>query len=74
MYGGGAEAESESEEEAAAGGQETTEVKEGAEKITVIKKRIPKKRKVEAEEEGGVLDTGLSLQDDEDLALQLLMS
>ena len=49
-----------------------TEVKERSQKITVIKKRIPKRQKVEEEEV--VLDTGLSLQDDEDLALQLLMS
>lgn len=49
-----------------------TEVKEKAETITVIKKRIPKKRRVEEEEEETVLDTGLTLEEDEDLALQLL--
>ena len=45
-------------------------MKEKADKITVIKKRIPKKAKIE--EESVALDTGLSLEDDEDLALQLL--
>merc|ERR1739838_523775 len=50
-----------------------TEVKVGKRKITVINKVIPKKAKLE-EDEGSsqVLDTGLSLEDDEDLALQLL--
>ena len=45
-------------------------MKEKVDKITVIKKRIPKKAKIE--EENVTLDTGLSLEDDEDLALQLL--
>ena len=49
---------------------ETEEVKEKADKITVIKKRIPKRAKMDVEDV--VLDTGLSLEDDEDLALQLL--
>ena len=50
--------------------EEQTEVKEQPEKITVIKKKIPKRQKLEQEE---AFDTGLSLQDDEDLALQLLL-
>jgi len=50
-----------------------TEVRDTATKVTVIKKRIPKRQKVEEEEEEKPeLDTGLSLEDDEDLALQLL--
>ncbi|XP_023348850.1 probable ATP-dependent RNA helicase DDX10 [Eurytemora carolleeae] len=70
IYGkeGGEESEKEEEEEEESEGE--TEVKEKADKITVIKKRIPKKAKLE--EENVALDTGLSLEDDEDLALQLL--
>lgn len=50
-----------------------TEVKVGKRKITVIKKVVPKKARLEEEEDANqVLDTGLSLEDDEDLALQLL--
>jgi len=50
-----------------------TEVKVGKRKITVINKVIPKKAKLEEDEDSSqVLDTGLSLEDDEDLALQLL--
>merc|ERR1711860_202777 len=50
-----------------------TEVRDTATKVTVIKKRIPKRQKVEEEEEEKPeLDTGLSLEDAEDLALQLL--
>ena len=46
-------------------------VKEGKRKKTIIKKIIPKKPRLE-EEESFKLDTGLSLGDDEDLAMQLL--
>jgi len=64
--------------------EEQTEVKVGKRKITVVKKVIPKKkaRVVGDEEEDddmfvdddhdNILDTGLSMVDDEDLALQLL--
>ena len=71
IYGkeGGEESEKEEEDEEEESEGET-EVKEKADKITVIKKRIPKKAKLE--EENVALDTGLSLEDDEDLALQLL--
>jgi hypothetical protein len=53
------------------------EVKENGETVTLITKRIPKKKKrarldMEEEEEERVMDTGLSLQDDEDLVLRLL--
>ncbi len=53
------------------------EVKEKGETVTLITKRIPKKKKrarldQEEEEEERVMDTGLSLQDDEDLVLRLL--
>ena len=51
----------------------TTIVKEKGSSTTVIKKHIPKRRKLEHEEADESLDTGLCLQDDEDLALQLLM-
>eukprot|EP00088_Acartia_fossae_P000239 TRINITY_DN10087_c0_g1_i4.p1 TRINITY_DN10087_c0_g1~~TRINITY_DN10087_c0_g1_i4.p1 ORF type:complete len:828 (-),score=245.94 TRINITY_DN10087_c0_g1_i4:195-2648(-) len=67
----GNDASSSSEEE-----QETTTtttiVKEKGASTTVIKKHIPKRRKLDASA-GESLDTGLCLQDDEDLALQLLM-
>merc|ERR1711874_617299 len=49
---------------------EQTEVKVGKRKITVIKKVVPKKPRVD--DDDNVLDTGLSMVDDEDLALQLL--
>ena len=50
------------------------EVKKGKRKVTVVTKVIPKKkaRYEEEEDEGPVMDTGLSLGDDEDLAMQLL--
>jgi hypothetical protein len=52
------------------------EVKEKGETVTLITKRIPKKKRArldqEEEEEERVMDTGLSLQDDEDLVLRLL--
>jgi hypothetical protein len=54
------------------------EVKEKGETVTLITKRIPKMKKrarldqEEEEEEERVMDTGLSLQDDEDLVLRLL--
>ena len=48
-----------------------TEVKKKGDRVTTITKRIPKKARIEEEEEG-VMDTGLSLEDDEDLALRLL--
>ena len=51
--------------------EEEVVVKEGKRKKTIIKKIIPKKPRLE-EEEGFKLDTGLSLGDDEDLAMQLL--
>ena len=55
---------------------ETVEVKEGKRKLTVIKSVIPAKRSRQEssseESEDEVLDTGLSLGDDEDLALKLL--
>ena len=51
-------------------------MKEGKRKKTIIKKIIPKKKaKLNEEEvdgEGVKFDTGLSLGDDEDLAMQLL--
>ncbi len=52
-------------------------MKENGETVTLITKRIPKKKKrarldMEEEEEERVMDTGLSLQDDEDLVLRLL--
>ncbi len=50
-------------------------MKEKGETVTLITKRIPKKKKrarLEQEEEESVMDTGLSLQDDEDLVLRLL--
>jgi len=49
-----------------------TEVVDTAQKVTVIRKKIPKRRKVDDDDDEVVLDTGLSLEDDEDLALQLL--
>jgi len=56
---------------------ETVEIKEGKRKLTVIKSVIPAKRSrqssTSSEDSGDeVLDTGLSLGDDEDLALKLL--
>merc|ERR1712034_192585 len=55
---------------------ETVEVKEGKRKLTVIKSVIPSKRSrqesSDEESEDEVLDTGLSLGDDEDLAMKLL--
>ena len=64
--GGDEEKEEEAEEEVV--------VKEGKRKKTIIKKIIPKKKaKLDVEEEEGLkFDTGLSLGDDEDLAMQLL--
>jgi len=50
-------------------------VKEKGETVTLITKRIPKKKRARLEEEveeEKVMDTGLSLQDDEDLVLRLL--
>ena len=65
----GEEGEKEAEQEAV----EEVEVKEGKRKKTIIKKTIPKKKaKLEPAEE--VFDTGLSLGDDEDLAMRLLRS
>jgi len=59
--------------------EETIEVKEGKRKLTVIKSVIPIKRSrhgssssSNGDSEDEVLDTGLSLGDDEDLALKLL--
>ena len=56
---------------------EVTEVKEKTHNVTIIKKRIPKRQKTDAAsidgEENLPKDTGLSLEEDEDLALQLLM-
>jgi len=60
--------------------EETIEVKEGKRKLTVIKSVIPNKRSrhgsssnsSNGDSEDEVLDTGLSLGDDEDLALKLL--
>jgi ATP-dependent RNA helicase DDX10/DBP4 len=51
--------------------EEEVEVVEGKRKKTIIKKIIPKKARVESEDEG-LLDTGLSLGEDEYLAMQLL--
>jgi len=56
---------------------ETVEVKEGKRKLTVIKSVIPAKRSRHTsssseDSEDEVLDTGLSLGDDEDLAMKLL--
>merc|ERR1712002_922308 len=57
---------------------ETVEIKEGKRKLTVIKSVIPNKRSrhdssssSSGDSEDEVLDTGLSLGDDEDLALKL---
>jgi len=52
--------------------EEEVIVKEGKRKKTIIKKIIPKKKARLEEEEGIKFDTGLSLGDDEDLAMQLL--
>jgi len=60
--------------------EEQTEVKVGKRKITVVKKVIPKKKaRVVGDQDNffgddhdNILDTGLSMVDDEDLALQLL--
>jgi len=62
--GDGKESESSSDDE-------EVEVKEGKRKVTVVRKVVPKKRKTESSDED-VIDTGLSLGDDEDLALRLL--
>jgi len=57
---------------------ETVEIKEGKRKLTVIKSVIPNKKSrhdsssSSGDSEDEVLDTGLSLGDDEDLALKLL--
>ena len=55
---------------------ETVQVKEGKRSLTVIKSVIPAKRSrtesSSSEEEEDTLDTGLSLGEDEDLALKLL--
>ena len=57
---------------------ETVEVKEGKRALTVIKSVIPAKKSrqdsssEEDSEDEDVLDTGLSLGEDEDLALKLL--
>jgi len=69
---GGKEVEGVDEE--VAGADEEVVVKEGKRKKTIIKKIIPKKKaRLDDEEEQGVkFDTGLSLGDDEDLAMQLL--
>ena len=57
-----------SEEEA----EEHVEVKQGKRKLTVVKKIIPKKKARTEEEEEAVMETGLSLGDAEELAMQLL--
>ena len=63
----------ESEEKEESPVEEEVVVKEGKRKKTIIKKIIPKKPRLEEEEEESFkLDTGLSLGDDEDLAMQLL--
>jgi len=62
----------ESEEKEESPVEEEVVVKEGKRKKTIIKKIIPKKPRLEEEEESFKLDTGLSLGDDEDLAMQLL--
>jgi len=49
-----------------------TIVKEKGKSKTIIKKHIPRLRR-EDQHEGVNLDTGLDLEDDEDLALQLLL-
>ena len=69
---GGKEVEGVDEE--VAGADEEVVVKEGKRKKTIIKKIIPKKKAKldDLEEEGTKFDTGLSLGDDEDLAMQLL--
>merc|ERR1719495_2024148 len=66
----------ESEEKEESPVEEEVVVKEGKRKKTIIKKIIPKKPRLEEEEEkeSFKLDTGLSLGDDEDLAMQLLRS
>ena len=51
--------------------EEKVEVKESKRKLTVITSHIPAKRRRENAEEGGT-GTGLSLGEDEDLALKLL--
>jgi len=62
------------EEEVKGAEEEEVIVKEGKRKKTIIKKIIPKKKAKldDLEEEGTKFDTGLSLGDDEDLAMQLL--
>jgi len=54
--------------------EEEVEVKEGKRKITVVTKKVPKRRKTDTsdDESENVIDTGLSLGEDEDLALRLL--
>ena len=62
------------------GGEERVEIKDKKRSLTVIKSVIPsKRRRTESSSSGDaqsddddVLDTGLSLGDDEDLALKLL--
>ena len=67
----GEEAAEEEAVEEAEEAVEEVEVKEGKRKKTIIKKTIPKKKaKLEPAEE--LFDTGLSLGDDEDLAMRLL--
>merc|ERR1711915_710676 len=55
---------------------ERIQVKEGKRKLTIIKSVIPAKRQrsesTSDESDNEVLDTGLSLGEDEDLALKLL--
>jgi len=53
---------------------EEVEIKEGKRKLTVIKKVIPKKKLKQdsSDDEVNMMDTGLSLIEDEDLALKLL--
>merc|ERR1712029_1316670 len=71
------EAEDDSEDEDET---ETVQVKEGKRALTVIKSVIPAKRsrqdssseEDDDEDDDNVLDTGLSLGEDEDLALKLL--
>lgn len=52
--------------------EEQVEVKQGKRKLTVVKKIIPKKKARTEEEEDAVMETGLSLGDAEELAMQLL--
>ena len=73
LYGkDGKEGSLKDEEDAVEGAVEEVVVKEGKRKKTIIKKIIPKKKAKLDEEDGAKFDTGLSLGDDEDLAMQLL--